>query len=99
MREVKFDGDRQGRVEMRVLVDSSGTDKMNAEERKVSGKGFTSGGNMRKVANIDPDELHALMANGDKDALDFALSGYSDRRALRRLLYRFPLWRCSEGAL
>jgi hypothetical protein len=35
----------------------------------------------------------------DRDALDFLASGYSDRRALRRLLSRFPEWRCSEGAV
>ena len=67
----------------------------------AAGRSFemTAGGNMRKVANIDEEELLALMANGDIDALDFAHSGYSDKYALRRLLQKFPRWRCSEGAI
>ena len=60
---------------------------------------MTAGGNMRKVANIDEEELYALMANGDTDAMDFAQSGYSDKRSLRLLLLKFPQWRCSEGAI
>ena len=86
-------------VKLRILVDSEETDKLNCIERKLLGKGMTAGGNMRKVANIDEEELYALMANGDIDALDFAHSGYSDKYALRRLLQKFPRWRCSEGAI
>ena len=97
MREMVLDADR-GRLELRVLVDSTETDALNYEERKQLGRGVTGDGNMRKVANIDQDELTALMFNGDKDALDFEQSGYSDRRSLGRLLRRFPHWRCSEGA-
>ena len=96
MREMVLDADR-GRLELRVLVDSTETDRLNYDERKQLGRGFTTGGNMRKVANIDQDELFALMYNGDTDALDFAQSGYSDRASLGRLLSRFPRWRCSEG--
>ena len=86
-------------VKLRLFVDSEETDKLNYIERKLLGKGMTAGGNMRKVANIDEEELYALMANGDIDALDFAHSGYSDKYALRKLLQKFPRWRCSEGAI
>jgi hypothetical protein len=54
---------------------------------------------MRKVANIDAEELMALCLKGDRDALEFAVSGHSSRKALRNLLHRFPAWRCSEGAV
>ncbi|MDR1979546.1 MAG: hypothetical protein LBQ42_12500, partial [Synergistaceae bacterium] len=99
MRQSIIEADERGRVEMRVLVDSGDIDELNAEERKRLGLGFTAGGTARKVANIDEDEILALCAAMDRDALDFLASGYSDRRALRRLLSRFPEWRCSEGAV
>ena len=98
MREMFVDVDGSG-VKLRILVDSEETDKLNHIERKLLGKGMTAGGNMRKVANIDEEELYALMANGDTDAMDFAQSGYSDKRSLRLLLLKFPQWRCSEGAI
>jgi len=88
-----------GLVEMRVHVDSSETDELNAAERRAAGLGFTAGRTMRKIANIDEDEFNALLKNMDKDALDFEASGRSDSRHLRRLLSRFPAWRCSEGGI
>ena len=91
--------DDNGRAEMRVLVDSDATDALNAQERLLRGKGFTQGRTMRKLANIDPEELNALCMNMDKDALDFVASGYSDKKSLKRLLVRFPAWRCSEGGI
>jgi hypothetical protein len=99
MRKDIITEDGQGRVEMRGLVVSDDIDEFNADERKIIGRGFTLGRTMRKVANIDPDELAALCAKGDKDALDFLASGYASRRALKKLLHRFPAWRCSEGCL
>ena len=89
--------DEKGRVEMRGLVDSDDTDALNAIERLYLGKGFTKKRTLRKVANVDLDELHVLALMGDKDALDFMASGHSDQRAFRRLLARNPQWRCSEG--
>jgi hypothetical protein len=98
-RDILEADERQGRVEMRGLVDSTDIDEMNARERILLGRGFTSVGGFRKVANVDGEELMALCMRGDCDALDFAASGYSDRRALRRLLRKFPQWRCSEGCV
>lgn len=89
----------RGPAEMRVLVDSDHIDELNADERRRFGKGFTRGRTMRKLANIDADEYNALLMNMDGDALDFEASGRSDRRALNRLLARFPAWRCSEGGI
>ena len=99
MRQEILELDDNGRAEMRVLVDSDGVDALNAQERLLNGKGFTQGKTMRKLANIDPDELNALCMNMDKDALDFVASGYSDKNALKKLLNRFPAWRCSEGGI
>lgn len=83
---------------MRSLVVSDDIDELNAQERK-QGKGFTAGRTMRKLANIDADEYNALLMKMDKDALDLEASGWRDMRALRRLLTRFPAWRCSEGGI
>jgi hypothetical protein len=63
------------------------------------GKGFTRDRGFRRIAAIDPERLTAVMLQGDKDALDFAASGYRDRKSLRRLLRKFPEWRTSEGAV
>ena len=99
MRQEAFIENDRGLAEMRVLVDSDDIDKLNADERRTFGKGFTRGRTMRKLANIDGEEYNALLMNMDKDALDFEASGRSDRQALRRLLARFPAWRCSEGGI
>jgi hypothetical protein len=63
------------------------------------GKGFTKDKGMRRIAAIDPERFNAVMLQGDKDALDFAASGYRDRKSLRRLLFKYPEWRTSEGAV
>ncbi|MDR1649929.1 MAG: hypothetical protein LBR71_06670 [Synergistaceae bacterium] len=83
-------------IELRGLADSSAIDELNARERAANPRGFTKGGTLRKVANIDADFLNALCLNMDKDALDFTASGYSDALALRRLLSRWPEMRASE---
>lgn len=99
MRRQVLEMDRRGPVEIRGLVDSDDIDALSAEERRENGGGFTLGRAFRKVANIDEDFFNALCLNMDKDALDFAASGYRDRGALRCLLARFPNLRCSEGRL
>ena len=47
------------------------------------------------LANIPVDEAAMLEANYDLDYLAFSLN--NDKAALRRLLARFPHWRCSSG--
>lgn len=84
---------------MRAFVDSDYLDRLNAERKRRIGKGFTQKGSMRQLADIDPDEYNALLMKMDKDALDLEASGWRDMRALRRLLTRFPAWRCSEGGI
>ena len=99
MQNVAIEEDKRGRVEMRVHFNSDEIDEFNAEERRESDKGFTAGRTFRKIANIDQDEFHGLYMLKDKDAVDFVDSGGTDRKALNRLLIRFPVWRCSEGRI
>lgn len=49
----------------------------------------------RLIANIPVDEAAMLEANYDLDYLAFKHN--NDKAALRRLLQRFPYWRCSSG--
>ena len=51
----------------------------------------------RHIANIPVVEAAMLEANYDLDYLSFTRNG--DKNALRRLLERFPYWRCSEGGI
>ena len=65
------------------------------------GKGFIhdSKGNVtgRLVANIPYEEAMMLKTLYDIDYLSFSRNG--DKEALRRLLQRFPHWRCCEGGI
>jgi hypothetical protein len=96
-RKVKVSETPKGDVELLVVSDTDDIDALTAEERKSAGKGFTAGGTLRKVANIPTDDFNALMALGDKNALDYAASDYRDGRALVKLLRLHPEWRSSEG--
>ena len=49
----------------------------------------------RLLANIPVDEAAMLEANYDLDYLAFSRN--NDKAALKRLLVRFPHWRCSSG--
>ena len=65
------------------------------------GKGFIRDerGNIagRLVAQIPADEAAMLEAQKDLDYLSFSRNG--DKAVFRRLLKRFPYWRCSEGGI
>ena len=51
----------------------------------------------RLVANIPVEEAAMLEAQKDLDYLSFTRNG--DKNAFRRLLARFPYWRCAEGGI
>ena len=51
----------------------------------------------RLVANIPVEEAAMLEAQKDLDYLSFTRNG--DKAAFRRLLARFPYWRCAEGGI
>jgi hypothetical protein len=100
MREFAIDeGTRCGIIEVRFRDNSLELDELNAGERARQGRGFSRGGTMRAVSNIDPDFLNALVLNGDRDATEFAVSGFRDLKSLKRLCSRFPQLRSSEGSI
>lgn len=51
----------------------------------------------RLIANIPVDEAAMLEAAYDLDYLAFSRN--NDKAALKRLLKRFPYWRCSSGGI
>ncbi|MBQ3399575.1 MAG: hypothetical protein IJG51_11855 [Synergistaceae bacterium] len=51
----------------------------------------------RLVAQIPVEEAAMLEAQKDIDYLSFSRNG--DKNAFRRLLARFPYWRCAEGGI
>ena len=51
----------------------------------------------RHIADIPTDEAAMLEAQYDLDYLSFSRNG--DKNAFRRLLQRFPHWRCAEGGI
>ncbi len=84
------------------LVNHLNTDEQEKEnwQSVQRGKGFIrENGKIvgREVARIPVDEAAMLRANYDLDYLAF--SENNDKAALRRLLKRFPHWRCSEGGI
>ena len=88
--------------EVRLLnhINTDETERDNWQQVQ-QGKGFIhdSKGNLagRLVANIPIEEAAMLEAMKDLDYLSFSRNG--DKNAFRRLLQRFPYWRCAEGGI
>lgn len=85
------------RIELRTFVDTEELDALNAEARRRNPMGWTAARTMRLAARIDGDFLNGLIAIRDKDACDWEFSNGQNRKALRRLLARFPEMRVSDG--
>ena len=70
-------------------------------QQAQAGKGFIydEKGNLagREIARIPVEEAAMLEAMCDLDYLSFSRNG--DKNAFRRLLKRFPHWRCCEGGI
>ena len=85
------------------LVNHLNTDaqeKENWQNVQQQGKGFIRENGQivaREVARIPVDEATMLRANYDLDYLAF--SENNDKAAFRRLLKRFPHWRCASGGI
>ena len=82
------------------LTNNINTDEIERENwaKVQQGNGFIrENGKLvgREIAQIPIDEAAMLEANYDLDYLAFSRN--NDRAALRRLLQRFPHWRCSSG--
>ena len=86
-----------------TLINHINTDDAERENWKSvqEGKGFIrdSKGSVsgRLVASIPIEEAAMLDTMRDIDYLSFSLNG--DKAAFRRLLKRFPHWRCCEGSI
>ena len=85
------------------LTNSFNTDEVERENwanAQAVGKGFIrENGEIigREIARIPVEEAAMLEALCDLDYLSFSRN--NDKAALRRLLKRFPYWRCSEGGV
>ena len=82
------------------LINHINTDDIEREnwKRVQQGNGFISENGKvvaREIAQIPVHEAAMLEANYDLDYLAFSRN--NDKAALRRLLQRFPHWRCASG--
>ena len=85
------------------LLNHINTDDAEREnwQQAQQGKGYIhdSKGRLagRHIANIPVEEAVMLETQKDLDYLSFTRNG--DKKAFRRLLQRFPHWRCCEGGI
>lgn len=87
-------------VTLQTIYDPSAVYQQNYLNRMSGINGFTKERTRRQLAEIPVDDLNALIAQGDLDAIVFHnSSGKEAKTALKRLLRRFPEWRCSTGAI
>ena len=81
-------------------INTDDEEKINWESVQ-SGKGFIRDdkNNLtgREIARIPVDEAAMLEAQFDLDYLSFSRN--NDKAALKRLLKRFPYWKCCEGGI
>ena len=81
-------------------INTDDEEKINWESVR-SGKGFIRDdkNNLigREIARIPADEAAMLEAQFDLDYLSFSRN--NDKAALKRLLKRFPYWKCCEGGI
>lgn len=81
-------------------INTDDEEKINWESVQ-SGKGFIRDdkNNLigREIARIPADEAAMLEAQFDLDYLSFSRN--NDKAALKRLLKRFPYWKCCEGGI
>ena len=82
-------------------INTDEEEKLNWQQAQSTGKGFIydEKGKLagREVARIPMEEAAMLEAMCDLDYLSFSRNG--DKNAFRRLLKRFPHWRCCEGGI
>ena len=81
-------------------INTDEEEKLNWQQVQA-GKGFIydEKGNLagREIARIPVEEAAMLEAMSDLDYLSFSRNG--DKNAFRRLLKRFPHWRCCGGGI
>lgn len=93
--------ERGGELTLLNHINTDDEEKLNWESVQQTGKGFIRDerGKVagREVARIPMEEAAMLEAMCDLDYLAFTRN--NDRVAFRRLLKRFPYWRCCEGGV
>jgi hypothetical protein len=87
-------------VVLRNHINTDDEERLNWQSVQ-EGKGFIRDENGqilgRSVARIPIEEAAMLEASYDLDYLSFTRN--NDRAAFRRLLKRFPYWKCCEGGI
>ena len=87
-------------VMLRSHINTDDEERLNWESVQ-QGKGFIRDDKNhiigREIARIPAEEAAMLEALHDLDYLSFSRN--NDKNAFRRLLKRFPHWRCCEGGI
>ena len=82
-------------------INTDEEEKLNWQQVQSAGKGFIYNDKQqlvgREIARIPVEEAAMLETMCDLDYLSFTRN--NDRAAFRRLLKRFPHWRCCEGGI
>lgn len=93
--------ERGEEIELKNHINTDVEERLNWENVQAVGKGYIRDkrGKIigREIARIPVEEAAMLEAMCDLDYLSFTRT--QDKAALRRLLKRFPYWRCSEGGV
>jgi len=96
--ELKGDGEE---IKLINHINTDDAEKLNWETAQGNGKGFIRGesGEVegRLIGRIPAEDAAMLEAQFDLDWLAFDRN--ADKRAFKRLLKRFPYWRCCEGGI
>lgn len=82
-------------ITLQTIYDPSSVYQQNYLSRMNGHKGWNKERTRKQLADIPVDDLNALVAVNDMDAIVFSQSsGKEAKTALKRLLVRFPEWRC-----
>lgn len=82
-------------ITLQTIYDPSSVYQQNYLSRMNGHKGWNKERTRKQLADIPVDDLNALVAVNDMDAIVFSQSsGKEAKTALNRLLVRFPEWRC-----
>ena len=92
--------ERGDEVMLRNYINTDDEERLNWESVQ-NGQGFIRDKNnsviAREIARIPVEEAAMLEALCDLEYLSFTRN--NDKAAFRRLLKRFPYWRCCEGGI
>ena len=88
-------------LKLQNYINTDDEERLNWEQTQSAGKGYIYNDKQqlmgREVARIPMDEAAMLETMCDLDYLSFSRN--NDKAAFRRLLKRFPHWKCCEGGI